>query len=186
MPCTGPQAPGPARPSAAQAQVRRERESTMTDVPVHEARVLFTPPIENDRWHPRGPSPVNFAGEQGLMWVSARLEISTRCGPLPGPRLHRLVPTTRASWRCVPGSSHRRPRWIRYSSGPKTCLGRWSVGWEFGCLAQSARLGDLNYRAVINDACVLPDGSGVVFGTRDLASRARSPGSTSTPPPTTG
>src|SRR4051794_27042639 len=147
----------------------------MNDVPVHEARVLFNPPTEDYRWFPRGPTPASFAGEQGIMWLSAQ----------PGPR----APFGAVHFLGLDGepprSHHESVLWMRTGFvAPTTRKDTLLVGvesldkvivgtleWSTGRVRCLSPFGQWDSRSMISAACVLPDGSGVVFGTRDVACR---------------
>jgi sugar lactone lactonase YvrE len=131
----------------------------------NEARILFSPSAESQRFLPEGPRVVTLRGRRAIAWVNIQTAADATRGELhfwyPDTAEHQVVP--------VPG----RPGFLMPTDRPDTLLlgltkevGLYHVpsgGWE-----PLAAIPDDSPRTIVNDGEPLPGGRGVVFGTKDV------------------
>jgi sugar lactone lactonase YvrE len=136
----------------------------MGAVPTTEARVLFAPTAEPQRFLPEGPREVVHRGQRAIAWVNIQTAADADAGELhfwyPDDKRHEVVP--------VPG----RPGFLIPTDRPDTYFlgmtkevglfhvpsGRWQP---------LATIPDDSPRTILNDGEALPGGRAVVFGTKD-------------------
>jgi sugar lactone lactonase YvrE len=129
------------------------------------ARVLFSPPAEDDRYLPEGPKDVVVAGRPALAWVNIQTGPESKAGAVhlrfwdAGER--RAVPLTG------------RPGFMALTEQPGVVLvGRdkelGTLDLATGDWTDLATIPDDNPRTMINDGAAVPGGTAVVFGTKDV------------------
>jgi len=132
------------------------------------ARVFFAPPTEADRFLPESPQAVAVSGRPALAWVNIQTAEQSRSGAV--------------HLRFWDTSEHRvlkqpaRPAFISLTDRPGVVLvGREKelglLNLETGGWTHLAAIPDDNPRTIINDGAVVPGGSAVVFGTKDIQFR---------------
>jgi sugar lactone lactonase YvrE len=140
----------------------------MMPVPATEAKRLFEPATESDRFLPEGPREIRYRGRDALAWVNIQTSTSSDRGSIHV----RPWETGEVIWFDLPG----RPGFLLPTVDPDRLFV--GMGNEVGTfdLATSrwtplAEIPDRHPRATINDGEVVPGGRAVVFGTKDLAFR---------------
>lgn len=131
-----------------------------------EARVLFTPEKEEDRYLPEGPRcyPTGPFGRQtALCWVNIQRGIDSACGDVFDVNLDQDEPPDRIEFIVRPGFVLPVTQGNYLFGIEKKLLftGPHSFGWK------PPPIPDDNPRTIINDAEVVPGGKAVVFGTKD-------------------
>jgi sugar lactone lactonase YvrE len=133
------------------------------------AGVLFAPSAEADRFLPESPHAVTVSGRPALAWVNIQTAEQARSGAIHlrfwDTCEHRILPQPA------------RPGFMTLTDRPGVVLvGREK---ELGTLDLAtnhwtalAKIPDDNPRTIINDGAAVPDGSAVVFGTKDLQFKA--------------
>ena len=137
----------------------------MNAVPRTEASVWFTPLSEEDRFLPEGPRIVTVQNRQAIAWVNIQTKPEANTGAI---HLRYLDTGDYQTW-SLPG----RPGFLLPTDLADTLL--LGLESEIGFFDLNrhawqplARLSDPHPRTIINDGEVLPDGTGVIFGTKDL------------------
>jgi sugar lactone lactonase YvrE len=127
--------------------------------------VLFSPSAEDDRFLPEGPQSVVVAGRAALAWVNIQTSEQARSGAVQlrfwDTGEHRVL---RQSAR--PGFIAPTNKAETFFVGREKKLGLLDLrsnGWT-----PLASIPDDNPRTIINDGRVVPGGTAVVFGTKDL------------------
>jgi sugar lactone lactonase YvrE len=137
----------------------------MTNITTAQARVLFAPNIESDRFLPEGPRSVVVSGREALVWVN----IQTAKDSARGAVHLRFWDT--GEHRSIPRPA--RPAFLVPTDRPDVVF----VGWEkeLGTLnlrtnewTSLATIPDANPRTIINDGKAVPGGGAVIFGTKDI------------------
>lgn len=129
------------------------------------ARVLFTPPAEDDRFLPEGPKNVAVGGRAALAWVNIQT------GPDAARGAVHLRFWDTGEHRVLPQAG--RPGFLAPTDRPGVVLvGRdkeiGMLDLATGAWSRLATIPDSNSRTIINDGAAVPDGSAVVFGTKDV------------------
>ena len=129
------------------------------------ASILFAPPTEADRFLPESPHAVTVACRPALAWVNIQTAEQARVGAVHlwfwDTGEHRVLPQPA------------RPGFIALTDQPGVVLvGREKelgvLDLQTGDWTRLAAIPDDNPRTIINDGAVVPGGSAVVFGTKDV------------------
>lgn len=137
----------------------------MATVPVHMAHVMYAPGSEPERFLPEGPRIVEFLGRTAIAWVNIQTAVTSDVGELhflfQDNSEHRVIP--------VPG----RPGFLFPTNRTNTVmLGLSKEVGLFNLVTRDwqplARIPDESPRTIINDGEILPGGSAIVFGTKDV------------------
>jgi sugar lactone lactonase YvrE len=137
----------------------------MPDILSHEARVLVSPELEEDRFLPEGPRAVTLDGREAVVWVNIQTTPDATRGAI-----HALFldDGEAAVWN-LPG----RPGFALPTDRPGTLfvgmdkqLG--TLDLESNEFRPLATIPDISHRTIINDGEAVPGGRAVVFGTKDL------------------
>ncbi|MGL4423794.1 MAG: SMP-30/gluconolactonase/LRE family protein [Gemmataceae bacterium] len=133
-------------------------------MPIYTARPLVQPTTEADRYLPEGPRPLTAFGQAALSWVNIQTGPTARTGAVHLA----LLGTRQRRQYTLPA----RVGFAFPTDGPDTLF----VGVEHavgtlhlptGKWTPYATLPQTDPRIIINDGEILPDGSGIVFGTKD-------------------
>lgn len=129
------------------------------------ARLFISPTKEQDRFLPEGPKAVMVSGRQALAWVN----IQTSANATTGAVHLRFWDKGELVTLEQPG----RPGFMAPTDRPNVVLLGMThhvgtLDLETNDWQPLAQLPDANPRTIINDGMTLPDGSGVIFGTKDL------------------
>jgi|YNPBryunderm2012_1023409.scaffolds.fasta_scaffold32162_2 sugar lactone lactonase YvrE len=137
----------------------------MSAVPQTEASLWWTPSRDEDRFLPEGPRLISINNRQAIAWVNIQTAALATTGAI---HLRYLDNLEHQSW-SLPG----RPGFLLATDLDETLLLGMETEVGLFHLRQQrwqplARLTDAHPRTIINDGEPLPDGTGVIFGTKDL------------------
>jgi sugar lactone lactonase YvrE len=133
-----------------------------------DARVLFAPPTEDDRFLPEGPKSVTVDGRPALAWVNIQTGPEAKTGAVHlrfwDTDEHRVVRLAG------------RPGFLALTDRPDVVLvGRdkelGTLNLATGNYVPLATIADDDPRTMINDGASVPGGHAVVFGTKDVLFR---------------
>jgi sugar lactone lactonase YvrE len=132
------------------------------------ARVWFSPLKEDDRFLPEGPHPVTVDGRAAVGWVNIQTAEQARSGAVHlrfwDTGEHRVLPQPSRPGFLIPTD---RPNTVFVGREKELgLLDLRSNGWT-----RLASIPDDNPRTIINDGNVVPGGTAVVFGTKDIQFR---------------
>src|SRR5437660_5467290 len=129
------------------------------------ARVLFAPQAEDDRFLPESPHAVTVAGRPAVAWVNIQTSERARSGAV-----HLRFGDT-GEYGKLPQPA--RPAFLAPTDRPDTVfVGREKelglLDLQTGGWTRLANVADDNPRTIVNDGNVVPGGTAVVFGTKDV------------------
>jgi sugar lactone lactonase YvrE len=130
-----------------------------------EARVLFEPTREEDRFLPEGPRGVSVDGNDYLIWVNIQTDPEAQNGGILGHRAHHTRNHFAFSAPGRPGFALPASRDRLIAGVTKELRACELAGGEWS--EPLAAIPDGNPRTIINDAEVVPGGKAIVFGTKD-------------------
>jgi sugar lactone lactonase YvrE len=137
----------------------------MVNVASTEARVLFAPESEEDRYLPEGPQNVTVGGREALVWVNIQTDPDVPRGAI---HLRFWDTGERRSW-----PQPARPGFLAPTNRPDVVfVGRekdlGTLNLLTGEWNRYATIPDDSPRTIINDGRTVPRGNAVAFGTKDL------------------